>query len=65
MNVGVEEGFGNWLELGFTRTNHADRGNLAISLLFNFCRMNIFNTKARVLPANYRGRKYLLSISLG
>jgi hypothetical protein len=36
MNVGVEEGFGNWLELGFTRTNHADGGNLAISLLFNF-----------------------------
>jgi hypothetical protein len=36
MNVGVEEGFGNWLELGFTRTNYADGGNLAISLLFNF-----------------------------
>jgi hypothetical protein len=27
--------------------------------------MNIFKTKARVLPANYRGRKYLPSISLG
>jgi hypothetical protein len=29
------------------------------------CGMNIFNTKARVLPANYRGRKYSPSISLG
>jgi hypothetical protein len=36
MNVGVEEGCGNWPELGFTRTNHADGGNFAISLLLNF-----------------------------
>jgi hypothetical protein len=39
VNVGVEEGFGKLAgahELGFTRTNYADGGKLAISLLFNF-----------------------------
>jgi len=65
LNVGVEEGFGNWLEFGFTRNNHTDGGDPAISPLFNFSGMNIFNVKAKVLPANYRGRKYLPAISLG
>ena len=27
--------------------------------------MNIFNVKAKVLPANYHGRKYLPAISVG
>jgi hypothetical protein len=65
LNVGVEEGFGNWLEFGYTRHNHTDGGNPAISPLFNFAGMNIFNIKAKVLPANYHGRKYVPAISLG
>jgi hypothetical protein len=65
INVGVEEGFGNWLEFGFTRNNHTDGGNPAISPLFNFAGMNIFNFKARVIPDNYRGHKYLPSLSVG
>ena len=24
LNVGIEEGFGNWLEFGFARNNHTD-----------------------------------------
>src|ERR1700722_3597970 len=65
LNVGVEEGFGNWLEFGFTRNNHKDGGDPGISPLFNFSGMNIFNVKAKVLPANYHGRKYLPAISVG
>ncbi len=60
LNVGVEEGFGNWVEFGFTRNNHTDGGNPAISPLFNFSGMNIFNVKARVLHG-----KRLPSLSLG
>jgi hypothetical protein len=65
LNVGVEEGFGNWLEFGFTRSNHTDGGDPAISPLFNFAGMNIFNVKAKVLSANSHGRKYLPAISVG
>src|SRR5580700_837114 len=65
LNVGIEEGFGNWLEFGFTRNNHTDGGNPAISPLFNFAGMNIFNFKAKVLAANSHGRKYLPAISVG
>ena len=36
------------------------------SVLYSiFSGMNIFNVKAKVLPANYHGRKYLPTISLG
>ena len=65
LNVGIEQGFGNWLEFGFTRSNHTDGGDPAISPLFNFAGMNIFNFKMKVLSANSHGRKYLPSISVG
>ena len=65
INIGVEEGFGNWLEFGYTRSNHTDGGDPTISPLFNFSGMNIFNVKAKVLPANYHGHKYFPAISVG
>jgi len=65
LNVGVEQGFGNWLEFGFTRSNHTDGGDPAISPLFNFAGMNIFNFKMKVLSANSHGRKYLPAIAVG
>src|ERR1700684_2069301 len=65
MNVGVEEGFGNRLEFGFPRSNHTDGGDPALSPYFNFSGMNIFNVKAKLLPANYHNRKYLPTISVG
>ena len=65
INIGIEEGFGNWLEFGYTRSNHTDGGDPTISPLFNFSGMNIFNFKAKVLPANYHGHKYLPAISVG
>jgi Protein of unknown function (DUF3034) len=65
INIGVEEGFGNWLEFGYTRSNHTDGGDPTISPLFNFSGMNIFNFKAKILPSNYHGHKYLPTISVG
>jgi hypothetical protein len=65
INLGVEEGFGNWLEFGFTRAQHTNGGDPTISPLFNFTGMNIFNFKTKVLPSNFRGHKYVPTLSLG
>jgi hypothetical protein len=65
LNVGVEEGFGNWLEFGYTRSNHTDGGDPAISPLFNFAGMNIFNFKVKLVSAGQGARKYLPTISIG
>jgi len=65
INLGMEAGFGNWLEFGFTRAQHTNGGDPAISPLFNFTGMNIFNLKANFLAANYHGHKYVPDISLG
>src|SRR6202789_877422 len=65
LNVGVEEGFGNWLEFGFTRNNHTDGGDPTISPLFNFAGMNIFNVKAKVIPAGAHKLKYVPAVSVG
>jgi Protein of unknown function (DUF3034) len=65
INTGVEEGFGNRLEFGYTRNFHTDGANPTISPLFNFRGMNIFNFKAKLLPSNYHGHKYLPTISVG
>ena len=65
LNVGVEEGFGNWLEFGFTRNNHTDGGDPVISPLFNFAGMNIFNVKAKLIPAAGHKLKYIPAVSVG
>jgi hypothetical protein len=65
INSGMEEGFGNWLEFGFTRAQHTNGGDPAISPLFNFTGMNIFNFKAKILAASYHGHKYVPDVSLG
>ena len=65
INVGVEEGFGNWLEFGYTRSNHTDGGDPAISPLFNFEGMNIFNVKAKIIPAGAHKFKYIPAVSIG
>jgi hypothetical protein len=65
MNVGVEEGFGNWLEFGYTRSNHTDGGDPSISPLFNFEGMNIFNVKAKIIPAGAHKFKYIPAVSIG
>jgi hypothetical protein len=65
LNVGVEEGFGNRLEFGFTRSNHTDGGDPTISPLFNFGGTNMFNIKAKHVPAGAHKLKYLPAISVG
>jgi hypothetical protein len=65
INVGIEEGYGNWLEFGYTRSNHTDGGDPTISPLFNFEGMNIFNVKAQVIPAGAHKWKYVPAVSIG
>jgi hypothetical protein len=65
INVGVEEGFDNRLEFGYTRSNHTDGGDPTISPLFNFEGMNIFNVKAKVIPTGAHKLKYVPAVSIG
>ena len=64
-NVSVEEGFGNWLEFGYTRGNHTDGGDPTFSPLFNFAGMNIFNVKAKVIAENTHHLKWAPAVALG
>ena len=64
-NVSVEEGFGNWLEFGFTRGNHTDGGNPTFSPLFNYAGMNIFNVKAKVIAEDTRHKPWIPAVALG
>jgi len=64
-NVSVEEGFGNWLEFGFTRGNHTDGGDPTFSPLFNYAGMNIFNVKAKVIAENTYHLKWVPAIGIG
>jgi hypothetical protein len=65
INMGVEEGYGNWLEFGYTRSNHTDGGDPTISPLFNFEGMNIFNVKAKIIPQGAHKFKYVPAVSIG
>jgi len=64
-NVSVEEGFGNWLEFGFTRDNHTDGGNPSFSPLFNYAGMNISNVKAKVISEGMHRHKWVPAVALG
>lgn len=64
-NVSVEEGFGNWLEFGFTRDNHSDGGDPAYSPLFNYAGMNIFNVKAKIVPENLHRHPWVPAVAIG
>jgi hypothetical protein len=64
-NVSVEEGFGNWLEFGFTRDNHTDGGNPTFSPLFNYAGMNIFNVKAKIIAEDTHHLKWVPAVALG
>jgi hypothetical protein len=63
MNVGVEEGLGNWLEFGCTRSNHTDGGGPAIRSLF--CRHGHLQRKAKIIPAGAHKFKYVPAVSIG
>src|SRR5450756_1083000 len=63
INVSLEEGFGNWFELGYTRGNHTDGGDAAFSPLFNYAGMNIFNAKVKVIAEGSHGHGWLPSLA--
>ena len=64
-NSALEEGFGNWLEFGYTRSNHTDGGDPSLSPLFNFAGMNILNAKAKLIPSGYHKHKWIPAIAVG
>jgi len=64
-NVSIEEGFGNWLEFGFTRNNHTDGGNPTFSPLFNYAGLNIFNVKAKIIAEGSHHLKWLPAVAIG
>lgn len=64
-NVSLEEGFGNWLEFGYTRANHTDGGDPTFSPLFNYAGMNIFNAKVKVVQDGARHLKWVPAVALG
>jgi hypothetical protein len=63
--LGRSPGYGNWLEFGYTRSNHTDGGDPTISPLFNFEGMNIFNVKAKIIPQGAHKFKYVPAVSIG
>jgi hypothetical protein len=65
INVSVEEGFGDWLEFGYTRGNHTDGGDPTYSPLFNYAGMNIFNAKVKLVPENGHGYRWIPSLAIG
>jgi hypothetical protein len=65
INASLEEGFGNWLEFGYTRGNHTDGGNPSFSPLFNYAGMNIFNAKVKVVAENSHHRSWVPALAIG
>jgi hypothetical protein len=64
-NVSIEEGFGNWLEFGYTRGNHSDGGDPTYSPLFNYAGMNIFNVKAKIVPEDLHRHTWVPAFAIG
>jgi hypothetical protein len=64
-NVSLEEGYGNWLEFGYTRGNHTDGGDPSYSQLFNYAGMNTFNVKAKVIAGGAHKSAWLPVVAVG
>ncbi len=65
INVSVEEGYGNWLEFGYTRGSHTDGGDPTYSPLFNYAGMNIFNAKVKIVSENAHRHAWLPALAVG
>lgn len=65
INVSLEEGFGNWLEFGYTRSNHTDGGDPNYSPLFNDAGMNIFNVKTKMISEGHSGHRWIPALAVG
>jgi len=70
----VTEGYGNWLEFGYTRNSHSNGGNFntatgtgttGASDLWAYSGFNVYHVKANFLKENKGGKKWVPAISVG
>jgi hypothetical protein len=71
----VEEGYGNWLEFGYSRNNHSNGRDFNVpgssgitsggSDLWAFDGFNVYNAKGRVIKEDWKGHKWIPAVALG
>jgi hypothetical protein len=70
----VEEGYGNWLEFGYSRNNHSNgrdfntansSGTSGASDLWAYNGFNVYNAKGRVMKEDWKGHKWIPAVALG
>ncbi len=61
----VTEGFGNWAEVGYTRSAHTNGNNPYFSSLWEYSGMNIFHGKGVILPENSFKSKWTPGVAAG
>jgi hypothetical protein len=65
INTSLEEGFGNWFEIGYIWASHTDGGNPDFSPVFNYAGMNIFSVKANVVAEKSHHRSWFPALPVG
>ena len=61
----ITEGFGNWAEVGYTRSAHTNGDNPYFSALWEFSGMNVFHGKGVVLKEDSFGSKWMPGVAAG
>ena len=61
----LTEGFGNWAEVGYTRSAHTNGDNPYFSSLWEYSGMNIFHGKGVILPENSFKSKWTPGVAAG
>jgi hypothetical protein len=70
----ITEGYGNWLEFGYTRNSHSNgsdfnRGGVSgtdgASDLWAFSGFNVYHAKAKFLSENYKKHKWVPAVAAG
>jgi hypothetical protein len=72
----IEEGYGNWLEFGYSRNNHSNGrdfnyagsssiGTTDASTLWAFNGFNVYNAKGRVIKEDWRKHNWIPAVALG
>jgi hypothetical protein len=70
----ITEGYGNWLEFGYTRNSHSNgsnfnnatnQGTTGASDLWAYSGFNVYHVKANFLKENKGGKKWVPAISIG
>lgn len=67
----VAEGYGNWIEFGYSRNNHSNgndftqNGKTGLSALWAYNGFNTFTGKVKVLGEGSHNRKWIPAVSVG